>query len=120
MSALDDRALGIRSLGLGKSFAISPSSRRFRAPTGLKRAPPTSRQKRLLPLAVLSRMTLARRYWISPRVTPPIVVLTRSLMDGGSLSMFISHRKLPVNANADDSQKLNPLVRPALKKRLPW
>src|SRR5580765_4563126 len=103
---LDASALGMRSLGLGKSFVISPLSRRFRDPTGLKIAPPTSRQKRLLPLAVLSRMTLARRYWISPRVMPPIVVLTRSLIDGGSLSINISQRKLPVKANAPDCQKL--------------
>jgi hypothetical protein len=51
---------------------------------------------------------------------PPSVVLTRSLIAGGSFSMNISQRKLPVAAKAPDSQKENPLVRAALKKRLPW
>jgi hypothetical protein len=67
------------------------------------------------PVACVLRTSQAVRWNISPSAMPPSVVLMKSFSDAWFVSPKYSHVPLPNAVTADDSQKLRPLARPALK-----
>ncbi len=83
--------------------------------TGSMTVAASSPTRRARPVSRVSRINQPARWNISPSAMPPIVVVTKSLIEAWFRSPKYSQVRLPKAASGADSQKLNPLARPALK-----
>ena len=101
--------------GFSTTLRASRSMKRLMPVIGSITAAMISRVMRLLPVSVVSLMSHAERWNISPRVIPPSVVMIRSFSEGLWRSARYSQVMAPSAASGADSQKLRPLPRPAEK-----